>query len=107
MLSYQFTKFDLLTNFDPACTSVSFHRQFRTTRLHLSHVAQGYSPTQTLHQSAETGKWEKWPNKWHSSIPVKQWSCGMKLKGVSMTTTHFSNSDETTGFKSQLNSITK
>jgi len=31
----------------------------------------------------------------HSSTPTKECSCGMKLEGVPMTTTQFSNSDNT------------
>jgi len=77
---------DLLTNFNTACSCVSLHRQLKT-RLALSLAVLGHSPTQTHYTNQS--KWERR----HEKHPPTGCSCGMKLEEMSMTTTHFSNSD--------------
>jgi len=57
-------------------------------------AVQHYFPTQThyTNQMKQERRQEKWPNKSrHSFTPTKGRSCGMKLEGVSMTTTYFLN----------------
>jgi hypothetical protein len=100
---------DLLTDFNTACSFVSLHRQWRT-RLGLLLAFQGYSPTQThyTNQMKQERRLEKWPNKsGYSSIPPRGVHVEWKWKVMPVTTTRFSNSVNTFGFKSHLNDITK
>jgi len=86
-LSYDL-QLDLGTNFNTACCFLSFHRQLKTRLL--------FPHTNTLYQPVKTGK--KAGEMTQQIKPFfhthQECSCGMKVEGVSMTTTHFSNSDK-------------
>jgi len=74
LLSYQFMIFDLQSDSYPACNSVSLHRQVKR-KMPLSLVVPEFSSLPHRHSIPTKGQY----------IPT----------GVSMTTTHFSNRENT------------
>jgi hypothetical protein len=96
MLRYKFITWP--ANFNTACSSVSLERQLKT-RLALLLAVKGYSLS---HRYIRPTRWNRKDGARNDPMnqdilphPPRECSCGMKLEGVFMTTTHFSNSDNT------------